>query len=461
MQEFRLESDLLGEKQVPKDAYYGIQTLRAVENFNISEMRLSAFPSFIKSLAIVKKACAHTNHKLGLLSEEIFKALISACDAVIDGQYNNEFPIDLYQGGAGTSTNMNINEVIANVAIEHLGHSKGTYQIVSPNDHVNLSQSTNDAYPTALKLAILYMNEPLIESLEILKVSLVKKAQEFKDVIKMGRTQLQDAVPMTLGQEFEGFSHLISRAIGDLKRSAESLLEVNMGATAIGTGINSPKGFDTTCAQFLSEFTGWNCVATQHMIAMTSDTSAFVEYSHALKKLSLKLIKICNDLRLLSSGPRTGLFEIQLPAKQPGSSIMPGKVNPVVPELINQIGYKVLGNDLTVTLASENAQLQLNVMEPVIAISIFESIQILTKGLKTLVTECIDGIIANKELCENKVLESIGIVTALNPYIGYKKSTEVAKIALETHKTVKEVVLEMGLLSEEEIDKYLDPSKMV
>jgi len=461
MSNFRIESDLLGEKQVPLEAYYGIQTLRAIENFNISSQKLQNYRHFIQALAIVKKASAHTNHALGILDEAIFKAIDAACDDVISGQYDAHFPIDLFQGGAGTSTNMNINEVIANIALEKLGHNKGEYQFVSPNDHVNLSQSTNDAYPTALKLAVVRMHESVLEQLDVLKKALFSKAQEFSNVIKMGRTQLQDAVPMTLGQEFEGFAHLIERAQEDLSRSAQHLLEVNMGATAIGTGINAPEGFDTKCADYLSQMTGYSIKATHHMIALTSDTSAFVDYSSALKRCALKLIKICNDLRLLSSGPRTGFYEIQLPALQPGSSIMPGKVNPVIPELLNQICYKVIGNDLTITLASENAQLQLNVMEPVIGASLFESMEYLSKGVQTFVVECINGIVANVDINKEKVMSSIGIVTALNPFIGYKQSTVVAKKALSEHKTVKEVVLELNLMDEEEIDKHLDPYKMI
>ncbi len=461
MSNYRIESDLLGEKNVPEEAYYGIQTLRAVENFRISHTTLSTYPVFVKNLVLVKKAAALTNFRLGLLPEQAFKAIDEACDKIMNGTYTDQFPVDLFQGGAGTSTNMNTNEVIANVALEILGHRKGAYQHISPNDHVNLSQSTNDAYPTALKLAIYDMNASLLPVLERLEQSLEAKAAAFKNVIKMGRTQLQDAVPMTLGQEFGGFAFLIRQAIKDLQKAGDSLLEVNMGATAIGTGINAPRGFSNGCAAALSELKGVTVIPTENLIAATSDTTVFVEYAAYLKKLALKLTKVCNDLRLLSSGPRTGFNEIRLPQRQPGSSIMPGKVNPVIPEVVNQICYKVIGNELTITLASENAQLQLNVMEPVIALSLFESIHLLYNGINTLTDECINGIEANAEQTREMVLNSIGIVTALNPYIGYKASSEVAKEALASHKRVYDVVLGQALLSREELDRYLNPEKMV
>jgi len=460
-QAYRIESDLLGEKQVPVAAYYGVQTQRALDNFDISNHKLYHYPDFIKALAIVKKAAAMTNFDLKELDANIYEAIAKACDALLTGQYDQAFPIDLYQGGAGTSTNMNANEVIANVALEFMGYAKGDYQHCSPNDHVNLSQSTNDAYPTALKLAIWEMNKSLCQQLSLLENSLAKRAEAFKEVIKMGRTQLQDAVPMSLGQEFSGFAHLIKMAQKDLKYSASTLLEVNMGATAIGTGINAPKQFDTVCAAHLAQLIDAPVTATEHLVAATSDTSSFVEYSNALKKLCLKLTKICNDLRLLSSGPRTGLFEINLPQRQPGSSIMPGKVNPVIPEVVNQVCYKVIGNDLTVTLASENAQLQLNVMEPIITVSIFESIDLLKKAISTLVEECIVGITANAEHCKLQVQNSVGIVTALNPHIGYKKSTVIAKEALATGKSIYEIVLAQGLLTKEQLDDILDAKHMI
>lgn len=461
MQKTRTEKDLLGERTLLDDAYYGIQTLRALENFQISGKPISTYPIFIKNLALVKKAAAHTNFQLGLLSPLVFEAIDFACNEIIEGKYLNSFPVDLYQGGAGTSTNMNANEVIANIALIYLGEEKGNYQIISPNDHVNLSQSTNDVYPTALKLAVFEMHQNLIPALATLQKSLHAKSVEFADVIKMGRTQLQDAVPMTLGQEFDGFSYLIKTAIKDLKRASESLLEVNMGATAIGTGINAPANFDLICAKQLALFSEYKIHATPNLIAATSDTTCFVEYASSLKKLALRLIKIANDLRLLASGPRTGLYEIQLPKMQPGSSIMPGKVNPVIPEVLNQICYKVIGNELTITLAAENAQLQLNVMEPVIALSLFESIQLLHNGIQCFTENCIVGIIANKEHALAAVKNSIGIVTALNPFIGYKVSTQVAKEALAQNKNIATIVKEKGLLSDAEIEQYLDPKNML
>ncbi len=461
MDKFRLETDLLGEKQVPGDAYYGIQTLRAMENFPLSHTKLNRYPSLIKSLAWVKKAAAATNHKLGLLPDDIYGAINEACDEIINGAFHDFFPVDIYQGGAGTSTNMNANEVIANIALELLGHEKGDYTYVSPNDHVNLSQSTNDAYPTALKLAVYDMHLHLLPVLEQLEAALRAKAIEFREVIKMGRTQLQDAVPMTLGQEFDGFAYLIKTAIADLKKGESTLLEINMGATAIGTGINAPKGFSGMCAAQLATMLDAPVVATENLIATTSDTTGFVEYSGLLKKLALKLTKICNDLRLLSSGPRAGLNELRLPECQPGSSIMPGKVNPVIPEVVNQVCYRVIGNDLTITLAAENAQLQLNVMEPVIGACLFESVQLLQNSVDILTERCIKGIAANPLVTEQMVKGSVGIVTALNPYIGYKLGSAIAKEALLEHKSVQQVVLEKGLLTEEQLEKYLDPKAMV
>lgn len=461
MENYRIESDLLGEHQLPAHVYYGIQTHRALENFKISPLQISHYPLFIKNLAIVKKAAAQANHALGLLTDDMLHAIEKACDAIADGKYDDAFPIDVFQGGAGTSTNMNINEVIANIVLESMGEQKGNYQIVSPNDHINLSQSTNDAYPTALKLALYDMHHTLQPMMQQMVASLREKADTFKHVIKMGRTQLQDAVPMTLGQEFEAFSVLIEQSIRETDQAAQQLCIVNMGATAIGTGINAAKGFDTKCIEYLSSLKGIQIKNAPNLIAATSDTTCFVEYAAQLKKLALRLIKICNDLRLLSSGPRTGLNEIHLPEMQPGSSIMPGKINPVIPEVVNQICYKVIGNELTVTLAAENGQLQLNVMEPVIASSLFESIELLKNGLNTLVINCIDGITANEQRTTELVMNSIGIVTALNPLIGYKASSEVAKTALTENKKVYDVVLEKGLMDEATLGEYLDPKKMI
>lgn len=461
MEDFRLESDLLGELQVPANAYYGVQTQRAVNNFKISNHRLCDYKAFIRALGIVKLGAAKANFKLGLLSEDVYKAIEFGSNELIHGNYFEEFPVDMIQGGAGTSVNMNANEVIANLGLEFLGKAKGDYTFCSPNDHVNLSQSTNDAYPTALKLALFDMNKQLVFALEKLFFALDKKAGEFHHLIKMGRTQLQDAVPMTLGQEFEGFAITLKKEIIALRRVSLSFLETNMGATAIGTGLNAAPGYAELCTKEIAELLNEPVVLAENLVEATSDTSAFVEYSGALKKLSIKLSKICNDLRLLASGPRAGLFEINLPPKQPGSSIMPGKVNPVIPEVVNQVCFKVIGNDLTVAFAAEAGQLQLNVMEPIIGFSIMESMQYLTNAMDTLRKECIDDITANAEHLKNEVQNSIGIVTALNPHIGYKASTKIAKQALETGESVYQLVLDQNLLSKEQLDEILDPKNMV
>ncbi len=457
----RTESDLLGELQIPETAYYGVQTQRAINNFKISNNYLSHYPEFVKALGVVKLGAAQANHELGILSKELFDAISFASNELIVGKYTEQFPIDMIQGGAGTSTNMNANEVIANIALEYLGKQKGEYQFCSPNDHVNLSQSTNDAYPSALKLALFNMNKPLVEALTSLYEALDKKGKQFGNVIKMGRTQLQDAVPMTLGQEFEGFSNTLHKEVDNLNRIAAELLVINMGATAIGTGLNAVPGYAQLCTTKIAEIMNEDVSLADNLVEATSDTSSFVDYSSALKRLCVKLSKICNDLRLLTSGPRTGLFEINLPPKQPGSSIMPGKVNPVIPEVVNQVCFKVIGNDLSITMAAEAGQLQLNVMEPIIGFSIMESIQYLTNAMNTLRVECVDGITANAEHLKNEVQNSIGIVTALNPYIGYKASTKIAKEALETGGSVYQLVLDHGLLSKERLDEILDPKNML
>ena len=459
--EFRKESDLLGDLDVPITVYYGIQTQRAVNNFKISNQYLSAYPEFIKALGFTKKGAAKTNFEFGKLEEKLYNAISQACEEIIEGKFNKEFPVDMIQGGAGTSINMNINEVIANRTIEILGHRKGEYQYCSPNDHINQSQSTNDAYPTAIKIALILMNQKLVQQLMNTVATFRAKGNEFTDIIKMGRTQLQDAVPMTLGQEFEAFAVSLENSIPVLNNAAKSLAEINMGGTAIGTGLNAPDGFSKRCAENLSEITGIQITASRNLIEATPDTGAYVLYSSALKQTALKLTKICNDLRLLSSGPRTGLSEINLPPMQPGSSIMPGKVNPVIPEVVNQVCYKIIGNDLTVTLAAEAGQLQLNVMEPVLCHSIMESINFLCNSLETLDKKCIAGITANKEICAGLVKNSIGIVTALNPHIGYKNSTKIAKEALETGKSVYNLVLEQELLSKDKLDEILEPKNML
>ncbi|UTG64215.1 aspartate ammonia-lyase [Elizabethkingia anophelis] len=461
MNDYRIESDLIGELKVPVNAYYGVQTQRAIDNFKISNDHLSDHPEFIKAFAFVKKAAAQTNFELGLLDEIINKNIATACDEIIAGKMHKEFPTDMIQGGAGTSMNMNANEVIANRALELMGHQKGEYQFCSPNDHVNLSQSTNDAYPTAIRISLYNLNKTLVERLELLIQSFRKKADDLKDVIKMGRTQLQDAVPMTMGQEFNAFANTLQEEIARLNTNADLFLETNMGATAIGTGLNAHPDYAVKCTENLAKISGADVVLASDLVEATPDTGAYVIYSSAMKRMAVKLSKICNDLRLLASGPRAGLYEINLPKMQPGSSIMPGKVNPVIPEVVNQVCFKVIGNDLTVTFAAEAGQLQLNVMEPVLTQSIMESIRFLKNAMDTLREKCIDGITANKEICLNMVKNSIGIVTALNPYIGYKNSTKIAKEALDTGKSVYDLVLEHELLSKEKLDEILAPENML
>ena len=457
----RKEHDLLGYKEVPSEAYYGIQTLRAVENFNICGVKLSAYPKYIKALAMVKWAASKANNELGLLSDDLNDAITKACEEIINGKLINEFPVDMIQGGAGTSTNMNANEVIANRALEILGYEKGDYDKCHPNNHVNLSQSTNDAYPTGIKVGLILKNEDLVENLKELIVSFRAKGVEFKDVLKMGRTQLQDAVPMTLGQEFEAWAVNLEEEILRLNENAKLFLEVNMGATAIGTGINSEPDYPAKCIKHLRDITKMEIVLAGNLIEATPDTGSYVMYSSAIKRLAIKLSKICNDLRLLSSGPRCGFNEINLPKMQPGSSIMPGKVNPVIPEVVNQIAYKVIGNDLTVTFAAEAGQLQLNVMEPVIVRSIFESMEMLKNGMATLRERCIDGITANEEHCKQMVLNSIGIVTAVNPTLGYEASSKIAQRALAENRSVYDLILEEGLLTKEKLDEILAPERMI
>ncbi len=459
--DYRIESDLIGELQVPAEAYYGVQTQRALNNYKISNTRMCDYPEYVISIAYVKMAAAEANAELGVLDRKIADAIVEACREIVGGKFHDQFPVDMMQGGAGTSVNMNANEVIANRALELMGHKKGEYQFCSPNDHVNCAQSTNDAYPTAFRYTFVRMNKILVKALEDLIASFHAKGEEFKDIIKMGRTQLQDAVPMTSGQEFMAFAHNLEEEIANLNRNAVLLREINMGGTAIGTGLNAVPGFAELCTQKMSEFTGDELVKASDLVEATPDTGAYVSYSSALKRLAVKLSKICNDLRLMASGPRCGLHEINLPAMAPGSSIMPGKVNPVIPEVTNQVCFKVIGNDTTVAFAAEAGQLQLNVMEPVIAESILESITWLINALNTLRTKCIDGITVNREHCYEMVKNSIGIVTALNPYIGYKASTKVAKEALATGGSVYDIVLEQGLMTREKLDEALDPKAML
>ena len=456
----RIEHDLLGEREIPDNAYYGIQTLRAVENFSISGIKLSLYPQLITSFAQVKTAAARANRDLGLLPDNVYKAIEKACDEVRTGAFNDEFIIDMVQGGAGTSTNMNANEVIANRALELLGHKKGEYTHCHPNNHVNLSQSTNDAYPTAVKIALYAGNKKLTAELSMLISAMHAKAKEFANVLKMGRTQLQDAVPMTLGQTFEAYAVTLEEEIQRLNENARLFLEINMGATAIGTGINSEPGYAEKVTEHLSAITGIPLVSAPNLIEATQDTGSFVMYSSSVKRLAVKLSKICNDLRLLSSGPRCGINEINLPPMQPGSSIMPGNVNPVIPEVVNQTAFKVIGNDLTVTLASEAGQLELNVFEPIITLSLFQSQDMICNAMNTLRVRCIEGITANAEHCRSMVYGSIGLVTALNPVIGYEEASDIARTALKTGTSVYDLVLQKKLLTKAQLDDVLNPENM-
>ncbi|QOY53377.1 aspartate ammonia-lyase [Candidatus Sulfurimonas baltica] len=456
----RMEHDLLGDRKVPFEAYYGIQTMRAMENFNISGVTLNFFPDLILGHAIVKMAAAKANFELGYLDEKVKNAIVEACQEILEGKHHDQFGVDMIQGGAGTSTNMNANEVIANRALEIMGHKRGQYQYCHPNNHVNYSQSTNDAYPTAVHLALNFSNKKLLDVLRNLVSAFAEKSLEFADIIKMGRTQLQDAVPMTLGQTFQTYSDTLETEAKKLVYAADHFLEVNMGATAIGTGINSDPEYSDKVVKHLREITGLDVVLATNLVEATQDTGSFVMYSATMKRLAIKLSKICNDLRLLSSGPRAGFNEINLPKMQPGSSIMPGKVNPVIPEVVNQIAFKVIGNDLTVSLAAEAGQLELNVMEPVIAQSIFESIEMLKNGMKTLQYRCIEGITANREVCRKQVENSIGLVTALNPILGYDTCTMLAKEALEKDASIYDLVLEKDLMTKEELEDALLPENM-
>lgn len=457
----RCEHDLLGQRELPADALYGIQTLRGIENFPISHFHLSDYPLFLNGLAYTKWAAAEANHQLGLLSDELFDAIRAACREILAGKHHDAFPVDMIQGGAGTSTNMNANEVIANLALLHLQRQPGDYAHCSPHDHVNRSQSTNDAYPTAIHLGLYASHLALLPHLEALIRAFREKGDAFSGIIKMGRTQLEDAVPMTLGQTFHGFASILEHETGHLNEAAADFLTVNLGATAIGTGICSEPGYAEKAVEALARITGWDVRLADDWVGATSDTSCMVGYMSALKRVAVKISKICNDLRLLASGPRCGLGEINLPARQPGSSIMPGKVNPVIPEVVSQVAFKVIGNELCVTMAGEASQMELNAMEPVMAQCCFESVELLTNAFDTLLTRCVEGITANADHCREEVHHSIGIVTALNPYIGYEHSSNIAKKALETGRSVYELVLEEGILSQEELDTILDPKNMV
>jgi aspartate ammonia-lyase len=453
----RREHDLLGDRDVPADAYYGVHTLRAVENFPITGTPISIYPDLVAALASIKLAAAKTNRELGLLDHARVDAIVAAAREIRAGALHEEFVVDVIQGGAGTSTNMNANEVIANRALELMGKPKGDYHSLHPNEHVNMSQSTNDVYPTALKLAAYAGIMRLVDAMAVLRQAFEKKSEEFKDIIKMGRTQLQDAVPMTLGQEFSTYAVMLGEDEQRLREAVLLVCEINMGATAIGTGINAHPDYARLVCQHIRDVTGTPVITATNLIEATQDCGSFVQLSGVLKRVAVKLSKTCNDLRLLSSGPRVGLGEINLPPMQAGSSIMPGKVNPVIPEVVNQIAFEVIGNDITVSFAAEAGQLQLNAFEPIIAHSLFKSVKHLTAGCLTLAERCVSGITANREHLRHGVERSIGIVTALNPYIGYANATEIAQQALLTGLSVYDLVLEKKLLTRERLDEILRP----
>lgn len=460
MSGFRLEHDSLGQREISDHAYYGVQTQRAMENFAISGVFIHNFEHLVEGLAMVKKAAALANYELDTLDEEKKNAICTACDELLEGQLHEHFTVDMFQGGAGTSTNMNANEVIANRGLEIMGHPKGDYRFLHPNDHVNCSQSTNDAYPTAIKLAVMLSNRNLIRAMEGLQSSLKTKALEFNDVLKMGRTENQDAVPMTLGQEFSAYAVMIDSAIKAIERAAFEFTDINMGATAIGTGINSPPGYANLVTEKLSEVSGFELRRAANLVEATQNAGAFCQMSATLKRAAVQISKICNDLRWLSSGPRCGLNEINLPPMQPGSSIMPGKVNPVIPELVNQICYQVMGYDAVVSMASEASELELCMAEPIIAFDLLHGMMILKNGCVTLASRCIDGIEANRDVCRSYVENSIGLITALVPVIGYEKSAAIAKEALKTGGSVYNLVLEKGILQKDKLDEMLMPEHM-
>ena len=456
----RVEKDLLGEKEIPANAYYGVQTARALENFQLSGVLINHYPGFVEAWAIVKLAAAQANTDVGAMKPERLAAIQKASDEILAGKYHDQFLVDWYQGGAGTSTNMNANEVLANVGLEATGHQKGEYQFLEPHDDLNMSQSTNDSYPTAIKVAILLRNDKLIEELKMLSASFRTKGQAYLEIVKMGRTEMQDAVPMTVGQEFHAFAASLDGEIQELQDAEKSLYAVNMGATAIGTGINVPKGYPEKCAQHLAKLTGKPIVPAADMLAATWDQQGFVVYSAALKSLAIKLSKISSDLILLTSGPRAGLSEINLPALQPGSSIMPGKVNPVVPEVMNLVSFRVMGNDYVTTLAAHSGQLQLNAYEPIEGLSILESQDLLYHTSMLFRTKCIDGIAINEKVLAHYMETTVGIVTALNPVLGYDKATELANEAYKSGKGVLEIIREKKLLTEQQIQDLLDPAKL-
>lgn len=457
-QKVRLESDLIGSKEVPADAYYGIQTLRAVENFPITGYRMHT--ELIKAFAMVKKAAAIANYEVGQLDEERKNAIVQAAEEIIEGKWHEQFIVDPIQGGAGTSMNMNANEVIANRALELLGAKKGDYKTLSPNTHVNMSQSTNDSFPTAIHISTLTLIDQLLQSMEALRDAFKQKAKEFDGIIKMGRTHLQDAVPIRLGQEFEAYARVLTRDMNRIANTRNSLFEVNMGATAVGTGLNADPQYIKRVVELLKEISGYPLYNAEHLVDATQNTDAYTEVSSALKICMVNMSKIANDLRLMASGPRVGLSEIRLPARQPGSSIMPGKVNPVMAEVVNQAAFQVIGNDHTISLASEAGQFELNVMEPVLVFNLHQSLTIMKNVFEVFRKYCVEGIVANEEVCKQYVEKSIGVVTALNPHIGYEAATKVAKEALETGRSVRELCLKYELLTEEQLNQILDPFEM-
>jgi aspartate ammonia-lyase len=456
----RSEHDSLGEREVQNHAYYGVQTVRAGENFPFSGIQVRHYEHFVRSLAYVKKAAALTNAELGVLEPKIAQAIAQACDEIAEGELHDQFIVDMIQGGAGTSTNMCANEVVANRALELLGHQKGQYAHCHPNDHVNCSQSTNDAYPTAIKLGVWLTLRDTLRGLLELQAALNAKAGEFADVIKMGRTENQDAVPMTLGQEFSAYAVMVGDGIRHLQHAGNELLETNMGATAIGTGLNSPPGYAPLCTQKLAEISGVPVRLSENLVEATQDSGEFVLMSSAMKTAAVQLSKICNDLRWLSSGPRCGLYEIRLPAMQPGSSIMPGKVNPVIPEVVNQVCFQIIGNDVTISMAAEASEFELNMAEPIIAFNLFFGLTLLKNAAVVLASRCIAGIEPNRERCLEYVQNSIGLVTALNPVLGYEKSAQIAKEALKTGASVYDLVIAKGWLSKERLDELLKPENM-
>jgi aspartate ammonia-lyase len=461
LDQYRVERDFIGKLRIPKEAYYGIHTLRAKENFQITGFPISSFPKLVRALAAIKKAAAQTNCELELLSDNRASAIYLACDEIMGDKLAENFIVDLVQGGAGTSTNMNLNEVIANRALELMGRTKGEYHIINPNDHVNLSQSTNDVYPTAIKIALIHSIHELADTMEELIAALRVKEHEFADVLKVGRTELRDAVPITLGQEFGAYATTLNEDVERLSEICSLLREINLGGTAIGTGINADPRYPKRVCAKLGEITGIDLIVSPNLIEATQDTGVFVLTSGMLKRTAVKLSKICNDLRLMSSGPRAGFNELNLPAVQAGSSIMPGKINPVIPEMVTEVCYQVIGNDLVVTLAAEAGQLELNAYLPIIAFNLSGSTRMLRNAMLTLANRCIKGITANREHCLDLVKNSLGLATALTLYIGYEKAAEIAKEAFNTEKSVYDLVMERGILSKKQLDTVLSPNGMV